>query len=91
MVNGENLCLKAHFSVLCVSEKEHTKDLFRINLHKTWCYSRVFYLFFSKKNIKAMMYDGTRCQQHCKTLFHVIGYYSHNIEATFRIKKMKIT
>ena len=34
-----------------------------------------------------MMYDGTRCQQHCKTLFHVIGYYSHNIEATFRIKK----
>lgn len=33
-----------------------------------------------------MMYDGTCRQQHCATLFDVIGCYAYNIEAILEIK-----
>lgn len=35
------------------------------------------------------MFDGTRRQQHCTTLFHVIGFYSPIIEAILGIKRNK--
>ena len=35
-----------------------------------------FYYAPKKNSIKVMMYDGTRRQQHCTTLFHVIGFYA---------------
>lgn len=56
--NDENVCLKALFPLLlCVRENKHTKDLFRINLHKTWCYFCEFYFIFVGKKSSSIKGD----------------------------------